>query len=413
MGPGKYSLGENVRILCSDQFPRIWGWRTERKKNLELIHGEPAAINNDLINLLNSVEIPIVILDVRRRIRHFTPNAQRILNLLPGDLGRSIIDLKLAIALEKLDEKIGEVIDAVTIRESEVQDAKGRWYRMQIRPFNTMEQKIYGVILSLEDITSRKEIERERGDFLRQVQEAKAKAEEANQAKDLFIAILSHELRTPLTSLLLQAQMLGRGKMDEGRVKHACKVIENSAKVQVRLIEDLLDISRISTGKLQMNQQMVALHEVVRVAADTVRIFAEKKAVVVEANIEDLPGRVSGDSTRLKQVVWNLLTNAIKFSYKGSKVILTLKAMNGWAQIQVIDEGIGIEPEFLSEVFDRFKQAEGSLARNFGGLGLGLAIVRHIVELHEGSVSVESLGKNKGTTFTVMLPILGEAAFNL
>lgn len=349
-------------------------------------------INTDLINLLDSVEIPIVILDLQHQIRRFTPHVRSIMNLLPSDVGRSIDDIKLNLKVENLGQQIDEVISSSEIKVSDVQNKEGIWYQLQVRPYKTLEGKVDGAILSLVDINTLKL--------------AKAKAEEANRTKDLFLATLSHELRTPLTSLILQAQLMRRGDMDEAKVRRASEKIENAAKMQAQLIEDLLDISRIMTGKLSMDRKIVDISQVVRDALETVSPLAESGFIEMSASIEELDERVSGDPVRLQQVVWNLLTNAIKFSSKHSKVYVSLHAVDGQAQIQVEDHGIGIEPEFLPEIFKRFTQAEGSITRTHGGLGLGLAIVRHLVEMHGGTIRVDSLGKNTGSTFTVTLPLV-------
>jgi two-component system CheB/CheR fusion protein len=502
---------------------------------------ETALANDDLINLLNGVELPILILDIDRRIRRFTPKARKIMNLLPSDIGRQIDDIRPNIIVENLDQMVQEVIDSVSISENEVQDRDGKWHRLQIRPYKTIDHKIAGAVLSLinidllrravidaewvrdysqniveavqipllvldagltvisanhafydgfkaskiqveeksffetgigrcsgeilrpsltelfskktffknlevscdipdvgakvisfsartiqshegtpltllaiEDITDRKNREKERKELLLRAQEAKADAEKANLTKDLFLATLSHELRTPLTSLILQAQMLQRGNLDEAGIRKASIAIERAGRTQTQLIEDLLDVSRIVTGKLKMELTNVDLNEVILAALETVSAVAESKGVTIESHLDASMKEVSGDPIRLQQVIWNLLTNAIKFTSKGDhdRVIVKLKSVNGSAQIQVIDTGIGIDPEFLPHVFNRFSQAEETNTRAHGGLGLGLAIVRHLVEMHSGSVKVESLGKGKGATFTVTLPFRETAALD-
>jgi CheY-like chemotaxis protein/anti-sigma regulatory factor (Ser/Thr protein kinase) len=204
----------------------------------------------------------------------------------------------------------------------------------------------------------------------------------------------------------MQAQMLERGGLDEAKVKKACRAIIRAAQTQTQLIEDLLDVSRIVAGKLQMEVQPVNLIEVIRAAVETVSVLAESKSISIEENFDESIGLVSGDPIRLQQIVWNLLTNAIKFTTKGDKILITLKGQDDKVQIQVIDYGIGITPEFLPKVFNRFTQAENTNTRLHGGLGLGLAIVRHLVEMHYGTVKVDSAGQNKGSTFTVILPLI-------
>ena len=261
-------------------------------------------------------------------------------------------------------------------------------------------------LLFMEDITIRKKAEKERIELLRIAEESKAEADKASRAKDLFLATLSHELRTPLTSLMLQVQLLRRGKTDPERILHACGVIERSAITQSQLIEDLLDISRIVTGKLWLNMGAIDLSVVVDGAITTVSSFAISKDITIVSRLEKFEGRVEGDPIRLQQVIWNLLTNAVKFSPPKSKIVINLKYDKKFATVEVSDEGIGIEAESFSLIFRRFSQVESDISRSHGGLGLGLAIVKHIVEGHGGAVSVTSAGRNLGSTFTISLPLL-------
>lgn len=289
--------------------------------------------------------------------------------------------------------------------ERDFPDLGKRIMSLSAHPIHSIAGIPIMILLAAEDITERKSREKERGELLNVTREAKREADEANRTKDLFLATLSHELRTPLTSLMLQSQMLLRSVSGDAKIKRAASAIERAAKMQAQLIEDLLDISRIVTGKLRLEFQAVSLPDVLRGALDTVGAMAESKSVRMEAQIEDV-GPVYGDSVRLQQVFWNLLTNAIKFSSEGKRIIITLKALDGNAEIKIIDEGIGIEPQFLPHVFDQFSQGEGQAAKSQRGLGLGLAIVRHVVEMHQGSVRAESAGKNKGAIFTVSLPLM-------
>ena len=490
-------------------------------------------INSDLVNILASVEVPIVIVDAKRRIRRFTPKARPILNLLPTDVGRPIDDIKPTLAIRDLDQKIAEVIDTVVPHEEEVQGREGRWYRLQIRPYTTVEKKIdgavisvvdidvlkralggaewardyaaatveavqvplvaidddfrivsangafeqrYGVrrdditgrnmrevmggvldipalrsaveavrekkqsfqrldlecdlpqlgkrslsfsgrtvpmpdgsaliLLAIEDVTERQRRETERVHLLQEAEDAKASAEEANRTKDIFLATLSHELRTPLSSLLLSAQLLSKGQIDEAKLKKTAAAIERAAKAQAQLIDDLLDISRIVTGKLKMELQSVSLASVVQGAVDAIGPSAEKKQVELQLKLDESLPPVSGDPVRLQQVVSNLLTNAIKFTPERGRVTVTVDTAEGLGRLRVIDTGLGIEPDFLPSIFNRFSQEERGQTRTHGGLGLGLAIVRYLVEAHGGTVQAESAGRGKGATFTVALPLM-------
>lgn len=243
----------------------------------------------------------------------------------------------------------------------------------------------------------------------RTAQRDRSQAEAANRIKDEFLAVLSHELRTPLNPILGWAKLLRTRSFDPVQSARALETIERNARLQTQLIEDLLDISRILQGKLSLNVTPVNLVAVVAAALDTVRLSAEAKSIRLRKVFAPDIGHILGDSGRLQQVVWNLLSNAIKFTPAGGQVEVHLERKGMEVQITVSDTGIGITADFLPYVFDYFRQADSSSTRRFGGLGLGLAIVRHIVELHGGTVSVHSLGKGKGTTFGVRLPTTGVA----
>jgi len=228
----------------------------------------------------------------------------------------------------------------------------------------------------------------------------------ANRAKDEFLAVLSHELRTPLTPILSWSFLLREGKLDAPTTKHALETIEQSVKLQARIIEDLLDVSRAIAGKLRLNVRPMALDPVIHAAIDSVRPAAEAKGVLLEAGLGPEMGLISGDPERLQQVVWNLLSNAIKFTPGGGRVEVRLAHAGKHVRLSVIDNGAGIEPAVLPRLFERFWQADSSTTRAQGGLGLGLAVVRHLVELHGGTVRAESEGEGRGATFTVTLPLL-------
>jgi signal transduction histidine kinase len=235
-------------------------------------------------------------------------------------------------------------------------------------------------------------------------QEARDEAEEANQAKDEFLATLSHELRTPLTAMLGWSRMLRTTKLDKAASVRALEIIERNAEAQVRLIEDLLDVSRIIAGKLQLEVQPLDPTSVIKAAVDVVRPAALAKGIQIKCALDSQAGLLDGDQKRLHQVVSNLLTNAIKFTPHGGHVEVRLERTDSHIRIMVSDTGRGISPEFLPHVFERFRQADSTTTRASGGLGLGLAITRHLVELHGGAIRAESLGEGRGATFTVELP---------
>jgi PAS domain S-box-containing protein len=230
-------------------------------------------------------------------------------------------------------------------------------------------------------------------------------SEEASRLKDDFLATVSHELRTPLNAILGWSRMLRTNRFDEETAAQALETIERNAKSQAQLIEDLLDVSRIITGKLRLDIRPVEPVSVINAAIDAVRPAAEAKNVRIKTALDPWAGIVSGDADRLQQVLWNLLSNAIKFTPEDGTVQVRLERANSHIEIIVSDTGEGIEPEFLPFVFDRFRQADSTLTRAHGGLGLGLAIVRHLVEMHGGTVRADSAGENLGATFTVKLPL--------
>jgi len=235
---------------------------------------------------------------------------------------------------------------------------------------------------------------------------ARQRVEEANRMKDEFLATLSHELRTPLTSILGWARMLSAGQLDAANTARALETIERNAKAQSQLIEDILDVSRVITGKLRLEVQPVDLAAVIEAAVNGVLPAADAKGIRLQRVLDSGTNMVSGDAARLQQIVWNLLSNAIKFTPKTGRVQIRLERINSHVEIIVTDTGQGIDPDVLPYVFERFRQADSTTTRQHSGLGLGLAIVRHLVEMHGGTVEAESVGEGQGATFTVKLPLL-------
>jgi signal transduction histidine kinase len=246
-------------------------------------------------------------------------------------------------------------------------------------------------------------------DLERLVQERTVELERASQAKDEFLATLSHELRTPLTAIFGWAQMLQRENLEPAVFQRALQSIERNARVQAQLIDDLLDISRIITGKLRLHVRPLELVAIIEATIDAVQPAAEAKSIHLIRRFDSNAGLVSGDPDRLRQVIWNLLSNAIKFTSTGGRVTVTLARVDSSVEIRVTDTGDGIDPAFIPYVFDRFRQADSSATRKYGGLGLGLAIVRHLVEMHGGTAKVHSDGIGKGTSLAVRFPLIGTA----
>ena len=273
---------------------------------------------------------------------------------------------------------------------------------------NVYEEDSHQVIqCNIRDITDRKRAENERTQLLAATQSARAEADLANGVKDQFLAILSHELRTPLTSILGWSHLLTESKLNKQQTARAIETIARNARAQGRLIDELLDISRIITGKLSLDLRMVKLAPLIQAVVDDVRPAADARNINLNAEFNSDAGPILGDPDRLQQIVRNLLTNAIKFTPKGGDVRVRLERNNSHALITVNDSGQGIANALLPHVFERFRQADSSNTRSNGGLGLGLSIVRQLVELHRGTVTAESPGENAGTTFTVMLPLPG------
>ncbi len=255
------------------------------------------------------------------------------------------------------------------------------------------------------ELAVRRQAEEERAHLVLREQAARAEAEAANKNKDEFLATLSHELRTPLTAILGWSHLLRTKKLNEPEINRAVNTIERNARSQSQLIDDLLDVSRIITGKLSIDRTRVDLSKVIEAALDVTRPLAEAKDIQFTIAIEPSPCFVLADSTRLQQIFWNLFSNAVKFTPNGGRVVVDATTTGSRVTVAVIDTGIGIKPELLPFIFDRFRQGDGSTTREHGGLGLGLAIVRHLVQLHGGTVDVESEGIECGTTFKVAFPL--------
>ncbi len=276
-----------------------------------------------------------------------------------------------------------------------------RWYEIfSYRP----APRQFAVIFM--DITARKQAEAERGRLLDSERAARSEAERANRIKDEFLANLSHELRTPLNPILGWVQILKRNRPDENTLRQGLGVIERNIRAQTQLISDLLDMSRIVSGKLRLDVETCELASVLETAIESITPGAEAKSIKIERVLDPAAGPVLGDRSRLQQVFWNLLSNAVKFTPSRGKIQIISRRVSSHVEVSVRDTGEGIEPDVLPYVFDRFRQADSSSAKRHGGLGLGLSIAKHLVELHGGSVAADSSGPGKGSTFTVSLPVL-------
>ena len=279
--------------------------------------------------------------------------------------------------------------------------------RQPMTPPDTPIQEIREVATALvaaADERTRNEMYRE--ELLRKEREARAIAETADRAKDQFLSVLSHELRTPLNAVYGWARMLRTGQLrDKEETTRALEAIERNANAQVQLVDDLLDVSRIVTGKMRLDVRAVDLTTVVEAALDAVRPAADAKVIRIQSVLDPRAGPITGDPDRLQQVVWNLVINAVKFTPKGGRVQISLQRINSHVEIVVSDTGEGIAPDILPVIFERFRQADSSTTRAHAGLGLGLALVKHLTELHGGSITAQSAGPGKGATFIVKLPL--------
>ena len=300
--------------------------------------------------------------------------------------------------------------EAVRVRK----DGTHVYISLTVSPIKDDKGKIIGASKIARDITDRKLAEARLKEALAIAQEAREQAEVANRLKDEFLATISHELRTPLTATLGWVQLLIGNRLNEDLKRKALETIYRNVKSQAHLIEDLLDISRMVNGKMRLEIAPLDPIKLIDAAVETIKPAADAKNIRLEINHGENVGMIKGDFERLQQVVWNLLSNAVKFTENGGLIQVRLQRLGSVVKIHVSDTGIGIEPEFLPRIFDRFTQADSSTTRKFGGIGMGLAIVKSIVEIHGGIVSVNSEGSGKGATFTVVMPALetSKDAFN-
>jgi PAS domain S-box-containing protein len=342
----------------------------------------------------------------------WSPELEQIFGLEPGEFPQTEEAFLNFVHPEDLDALQQAVAIAINNRtEYEIdfrystRDGKPGWMIGKGRAFYDAEGKPYRLAGLGWDVTGRKRAEEERERLIESERAARTEAEEANRIKDEFLATLSHELRTPLTAMLGWLSMLRAERLDEETAAHALETVERNARAQAQLIEDLVDVSRIAGGKLKLEVRAIDLAPVIAAAIDIVRPAADAKGVHIQFSSEARVGAVSGDPARLQQVIWNLLSNAVKFTSRDGHVYVSFGQSDSSAELVVRDTGIGIHPDFLPRVFERFRQAEGPVTRTHRGLGLGLAIVRHLIELHGGTVTAESQGEGFGATFTIRMPL--------
>ncbi len=399
--------GANVAILAIEDF-------TERRNTERQLK----ASEEKYRNLVTCAYDGIMVIRRDGKIEFANHQTERVFGYDPGELLNKQYDILISDRdrkkharhhdhyMEKpATREMGKGLDLVGKRK----DGTEFPIDVSLSPFKSNSDTLVNCMVR--DITAQKKVEEERKRLLVQEKALREEAVHTNRVKDEFLSTLSHELRTPLTTILGWSQeLLSKNNLTE-EVKSGLSVIERSAQVQGQLINDLLDVSKIQSGKMPLDIRVIDLIEVLRLAVASARILAEKKSLELETELPTVPYKVSADACRLQQVFWNLLTNAIKFTPTGGKISVRLdiadRAKRGkLVRVHVADTGIGIKSEFLGRMFERFSQADSSMTRIYGGLGLGLAIVKSLVEMQNGTVRVESDGEGKGATFIVTLPLV-------
>jgi PAS domain S-box-containing protein len=385
---------------------------TARKQAEEATH----AAYKQLAFHVESSPLAVVEWDSDFRVSRWSASAERLFGWKADEvIGKHVNEWRFvftddvdAVALVTNRQREGVEVQGVLRNRNYTRDGKilfCEWYNSVLRDDRG---KLVSVLSLVLDVTAKQSAEEERAAALLRERDARRHAEEADRLKDEFLATLSHELRTPLTSILGWASMIRNGEVEGANATRAIETIERNARSQARLIDDLLDVSRIITGNLRLDLHPLDLAPIVDAALDALRPTADVKGIQLRTRFQPGECLVKGDPNRLRQVLWNLLSNAIKFTQRGGSVNIDLTCVESTARLTVNDTGEGISAEFLPYVFDRFRQAEGSISRKQGGLGLGLAVVRHLVELHGGTISAESEGLGHGSVFIVDLPLAQE-----
>jgi PAS domain S-box-containing protein len=367
--------------------------------------------------LLDAVEQAVIATDFDDKIVFMNSYAEWLYGWLESEVaGKSLIDL---ITVPEDRQKTKEIFSLIKKGDSWSGELRVRRKdnsefaaMFTHSPIHNEQGELIGAVEVSRDITPQKQAEAERAQLLESERQARAEAEEANRIKDEFLATISHELRNPLNVILGYSEVLVRS--DEASqsefVQRAAEILRRNALAQAQLVSDLLDLSRLQLGKFSLNRQVVSLTKTINDAVETVRAEATAKGLEVKIEMSNELVFVDGDPLRMEQVVWNLLNNAVKFTPSGGTVTVKLAARDGNAQLVVADTGQGIDPKFLPHVFEIFRQADATISRRHGGMGIGLALVQHLIQLQGGSVSVSSGGAGRGAEFTIKLPLSTEAA---
>ncbi|HTP25423.1 MAG TPA: chemotaxis protein CheB [Anaeromyxobacteraceae bacterium] len=372
---------------------------SKKVEELEILYG-------DLQNLFQSTQIATVFLDRQLRIARFTPQAKELFRLADGDVGRPISDFTARFDAEGLSEEVERVMRTLEPADRSIRTLHdGRWFVMRIHPYRTLSNVIAGVVISFLDVVKLKAAESALQEVVAERDATAQALLDADRRKDEFLAILSHELRNPLAPISSSLHILDRAPAGSDAARRAQQIIARQVAHLTRLVNDLLEVTRVTRGKLQVERQRIDLSEVVRRTSDDHRAVMAQHHLALEVVLPERPVWVEGDSTRLAQVLGNLLQNAAKFTPDEGSVRVFLDAVDGSAELRVRDTGIGIDPVLLHRLFQPFAQAENTLDRTRGGLGLGLALVKGLVGLHEGTVEAHSAGTGAGTEFVVRLPL--------
>jgi PAS domain S-box-containing protein len=368
-----------------------------------------------LAAIVESSDDAIISKDLNGIVRSWNAAAERMFGYSAAELVGKPIRLIIPADRQAEEDEIlarlrrGERVEHFqTVRQAK--DGRLLDVSLTVSPVHDSSGRVVGASKIARDVTEQNRAVAERERLLEAERVARADAERASRVKDEFVAMVSHELRTPLNAILGWTQLMTRARTDPAIISRGLDVVARNTRLQAQLISDLLDISRIVAGKLQLDTRSVDLRSIVGQAIETIEEEAHAKGVEIDQRLDEGASLVSGDTSRLQQIVWNLLSNAIKFTPRGGRVRVSLQFAGSHARIEVVDTGVGIRPDFLPHVFDRFHQADLSITRRFGGLGLGLSIVKHLVELHGGDVQAASAGEGKGATFTVTLPVVGDTA---
>ncbi|MEH2148893.1 chemotaxis protein CheB [Nostoc sp.] len=359
--------------------------------------------------IVETVQVPLIVLDSDLRVNKANRSFYETFQLLPAETTQSLI-FELGNGQWNL-RGLQPLLEDILVNDTSIQnlEIEHRFERigektMLLNGWKIIQQgEAQRILLAIEDISDRKQFELERSELLAQEQSARQEAQIANRAKDEFLSNLSHELRNPLNTILGWAQLFRTRNLDSSAVARAWEVVERSAKVQAKLIDDMLDVARITSGKLYLNTRLIDLVSVVDAAIKSIQFSAEAKSIQIVSQLNS--ATVVGDFDRLQQVLWNIFSNAIKFTPADGRVGVILEAVDTHAQIQISDTGIGIQADLLPYIFDRFRQGNSSTSKTSQGLGLGLSIARHLVELHGGTIQAQSPGEGRGTTIVIRLPL--------